>query len=263
MDNLLFTAIRASIEAGKEIMKVYNNFSKSDVTIKNDNSPLTKADIVSNNKIKEILFKTNISILSEEEDQISYDVRKKWQKLWIIDPLDGTKEFIKKNDEFTVNIALVKNSKPILGVIFLPVSKLLYFSSKEIGSYKILIKRDLSTLNDLIYNSKKLPIKTLRNDFTIVVSRSHLSKETLEYIESVKLNQKNIKMLEKGSSLKICMVAEGKADVYPRFGPTMEWDTAAGQAICENAGFSLKDIETSNPIVYNRKNLRNNSFIVE
>jgi len=259
----LETAIEASIEAGNAILEIYesNNF---EIEIKDDNSPLTKADIRSNDIICKFLEKTKIPILSEEGKNISYDERKHWKELWIIDPIDGTKEFIKKNGEFTVNIALISNQKPILGVIYVPVTKELYFSTVTNGSFKTVITDTQKTnIKDILENAKKLPLVQVPKNFTVVTSRSHMSKETRDYVSSMEKKYGNVNLISKGSSLKICLVAEGKANCYPRFGPTMEWDTAAGQAISEHAGFSFIDWKTKKPMLYNRDNLLNNWFLVE
>lgn len=262
MNRLLELAIAASLEAGDLILNVYNS-DDFNIKLKSDNSPLTDADILSNNKICSILGDTNIPILSEEEKEISYELRKKWKLLWVIDPIDGTKEFIKRNDEFTINIALVKNKKPIIGVIYAPALNILYFSSSEIGSYKALNPKRKISLNALIENSKKLPLLTNKNQYKVVISRSHMSVDTKKYIEKITKIHKNVVFTSIGSSLKICLVAEGSANCYPRLAPTMEWDTAAGQAICENIGISIIDYVTKRPMIYNRKNLTNNSFILK
>ena len=260
--NLLRIAILASIEAGKEIIKIYNS-NDFDVELKDDNSPLTRADIASHKIIMTYLNKTNIPVLSEEGKSISYNVRKNWKKLWIVDPIDGTKEFIKRNGEFTVNIALVEHQKPILGVIYSPVLSDLYFSTLEIGSRKINIKNINYDFNSIMENSIKLPV--LRDDkvYTIVASRSHLNEETESFINNLKKEKEDIRLVSKGSSLKMCLVAEGSADCYPRFAPTMEWDTAAGQAICSAAGFDLIDLKTNKPMIYNRPKLLNNWFLIK
>ena len=206
---------------------------------------------------------TKIPVLSEEGNIILYNERKNWSQLWIVDPIDGTKEFIKRNGEFTVNIALIENQKTILGVIFVPVSGELYFSTKEIGSYKVKVNSEDYNLDSLLRIAKKLPIERKDKTFTIVASRSHMSTETEVYIDKMKKKHGAINLISKGSSLKLCMVAEGKADCYPRFAPTMEWDTAAGQAICEHAGFDVVDWKTKKTMLYNREELLNEWFIVK
>lgn len=262
IDEKLKLAINASLKAALQIKKIYDsdNFY---VEYKKDNSPLTKADLVSNKIIKTELQKSKLPILSEEEKKIDFDSRKNWNELWIVDPIDGTKEFIKRNGEFTVNVALVRNKTPIIGVIYAPILKTLYFSSVEIGSYKF-ENINLNNFNIIkILNSAiKLPIIRVNKIYTIIISRSHISKQTELYMQRIKNLKGEIKTIHSGSSLKMCLVAEGKADAYPRFAPTMEWDTAAGQAICEQAGFKVINWKTKKSIQYNRRNLRNDWFIV-
>ena len=260
MSNLK-TAIEAALEAGKAILEIYHS-GAIDVVMKGDNSPLTKADTASHNLIMSFLKKTNTPILSEEGKAISYEERKNWKQLWIVDPIDGTKEFIKRNGEFTVNIALIKNQKPILGVIFVPAKGELYFSSKEIGAFKVKIDLENYDIDYLVANADKLPLQREDKTFTIVASRSHMSPETETYVQEMRDIHGEVNLISKGSSLKLCMVAEGVADCYPRFAPTMEWDTAAGQAICEHAGFELIDLGTKENMLYNRKELLNHWFLV-
>ena len=262
MKTLLETAILAALEAGKSILQIYYS-DEFDVEMKGDNSPLTKADIASHNVIISFLKKTNIPILSEEGKSIAYEERKKWNQLWIVDPIDGTKEFIKRNDEFTVNIALVEDQKTSIGVIFVPAIGVLYFSTKEMGSFKVEVDLENFDVKTLIAEGNKLPLKVKDSTFTIVASRSHMSSETEAYIQDMRKKHGEVNLISKGSSLKLCMVAEGQADCYPRFAPTMEWDTAAGQAICEHAGFQVIDWKTKAPMLYNRKELLNNWFLVK
>ena len=249
LDKWLSVAKKAAIEAGLEILKVYHQ--KIDVEFKKDNSPLTIADKNANHIIEKHLLTTNIPILSEEGRHATYQERKNWNLVWIVDPLDGTKEFIKKNGEFTVNIALVKNGIPIIGVIYVPVSKCLYFASYQ-GSFKELEGEQL-----------QLPIMRNNKIYKVVGSRSHVSSETEKYYADLMKEKNEIEFVSMGSSIKICLVAEGVADVYPRFAPTMEWDTAAGHAIAKYANKKLIDLETEQEMVYNRSNLRNNWFIVK
>ena len=257
---MIITAINAALEAGKAILKIYNS-GTYDVEMKGDNSPLTRADTASHNVIMSFLSKTNIPVLSEEGKTIPYEERKCWNNLWIVDPIDGTKEFIKRNGEFTVNIALIENQKPILGVIFAPVTGELYFSSKEMGAFKILVDLNNYEIEYLVANAYKLPLQRQDKTFTIVASRSHMSPETETYVQEMRDLHGEVNLITKGSSLKLCMVAEGKADCYPRFAPTMEWDTAAGQAICIYAGFQVIDWNTKESILYNREELLNNWFL--
>lgn len=259
---LLNTAITAAIEAGKAILEIYHS-GDYDIEFKGDNTPLTNADKASHNMIMSFLTKTNIPVLCEEGKFISYEERKDWKTLWIVDPIDGTKEFIKRNGEFTVNIALIKEQRPLIGVIFVPVTGELYFSSKVMGSLKVVVDLNNYNVKTLISNGIKLPLKQDDKTFTIVASRSHMSEETKNYVQEMRHNYGEVNLISKGSSLKLCMVAEGIANCYPRFAPTMEWDTAAGQAICEHAGFDVLDWKTKKTMLYNREELLNNWFLVK
>ncbi|MCI5058318.1 MAG: 3'(2'),5'-bisphosphate nucleotidase CysQ [Flavobacteriales bacterium] len=259
--DLNLIAINAAIDAGKEILKVYA--SDFEVETKDDDSPLTVADKNAHSAIMAYLNKTQIPVLSEEGAQIDYEQRKDWNKLWIVDPLDGTKEFIKKNGEFTVNIALIENQVPVFGVIYVPVKKELYFGGSEIGSFMLEgMDAKIEDLNELMSDERRLPMKSDQRPYTVVASRSHLSAETETFIKEQRLKHPDLQMASMGSSLKICLVASGKADVYPRFAPTMEWDVAAGHAIVLGAGKEIIDWETKERMVYNRPNLLNNWFLV-
>ena len=258
-------AIEASIDAGKEILEVYES-DDFQISSKEDKSPLTLADKKAHNKISEFLDKTNIPVLSEEGKHLPYKERKKWDYFWLVDPLDGTKEFIKRNGEFTVNIALIKDVTPVAGVIYVPVTKVLYFAIADKGAYKIenidsedLLDFDFEVLRS---NAVKLPVPDFERPYTVVGSRSHMSEETIQYIEKLKEKHGDIEMLSVGSSLKQCMIAEGKADIYPRFGPTMEWDTGAGHAIINAAGGTITKVNGT-PLIYNKENLLNPYFIVK
>ena len=243
-------------EAGKEIMTVYaQDFT---VETKGDNSPLTLADQKSNAVIIKALKELypDIPIISEETKLTPYEERKNWKMYWLVDPLDGTKEFIKKNGEFTVNIALMSEGRPVLGVVYAPAKNLLWYGMEGSGSFM---------MNG---DGSKTPLKKGSNwrdlqKVNVVASRSHLSDETLQFVEDLKKEGKEVDFVSSGSSLKFCLVAEGKADVYPRFGPTMEWDTAAGQAVIEIAGGSVLNWETKKRLEYNKENLLNPFFIVE
>lgn len=258
----LETAIKASLHAGKEIMKVYN--SEIEVEYKDDKSPLTEADKRANDIINSFLIPTEIPIISEENKQTDYNERKHWNQCWIVDPVDGTKEFIKRNGEFTVNIALAEDGIPKLGVIYVPVIKTIYFADVE---SKQAFKSELNThdvsIDEVLSSATQLTPKQEDSILVEVVgSRSHMSQETLDYVEDLKQQGKEVHIVSKGSSLKFCLVAEGKADVYPRFAPTMEWDTAAGQAICNAVGISVISKETNKPLLYNKEDLLNPWFLV-
>lgn len=261
MQLLLNTAIEAAIKAGVEILKVYSTDFK--VISKNDDSPLTKADKNANDVIVDYLQTTGIPIISEENKQAEYSERKKWDTCWIVDPLDGTKEFVKRNGEFTVNIALVNNGNPVLGVIYVPVSKELYFTSKDSKTAKkiTLSSEDNFNVAELIDAATEISPKSTDNLIRVVGSRSHLNEATQHFIDNLPSDY-NVEIVSKGSSLKFCLVAEGAADVYPRFAPTMEWDTAAGQAICQAAGVQVLDQNTNKPLLYNKENLLNPYFLV-
>ena len=235
-----------AIEAGKAIMEVYNSYD-FEIEQKKDASPLTIADKKAHEIITDLLSRyfEEIPIMSEEGFIPEYEERKEWKQFWCVDPLDGTKEFIKKNGEFTVNIALIENNYPVLGLIYIPVREISYLGVSGKGAYRIDSERN------------KIDIGTNKNysdGIVAIVSRSHISKEDEEFLEKLKLKNK----LQMGSSIKFCLVAEGRADLYKRSAPTMEWDTAAGQAIVESAGGVV--LFESSRLKYNKEDLRNNSF---
>ena len=258
----LHTAIEAALKAGERILEIYHN-EDFDVDFKSDDSPLTKADTASHQIIVKYLEQTGIPVLSEEGKAILYETRKDWEYLWIVDPIDGTKEFIKKNGEFTVNIALVHKQVPILGVIYVPVLQQLFYAAQGIGAFKAIGISPETELQTALDAGLQLPLEQPERPYTAVASKSHLSPETLDYIKSLEVEHGEVAMISKGSSLKLCMVAEGLADCYPRFAPTMEWDTAAGSAICKYAGKQVIDWETKKEMLYNREELLNHWFLVK
>ena len=269
-DKLILTTILAAKRAGEAILEVYG--SDFEVEQKDDKSPLTLADKRSHEIIMDVLGQTitvnnsTVPVLSEEGKEIPYDERKKWEYFWLVDPLDGTKEFVKRNGEFTVNIALIHKHKPILGIIYIPVKDVFYFAAINFGTYKLesseIVTGDLS-IKELIDKSQRLPRSNNdKTSLTVVGSRSHTSEEFSEFIRRLNEKYENVEFISAGSSLKLCLVAEGKADIYPRFGPTMEWDTAAGQAIAEQAKCTVMDTQTNEPLSYNKNNLLNPFFIV-
>jgi 3'(2'), 5'-bisphosphate nucleotidase len=263
MKEKLKTAIEASLSAGYAIMEIYK---EDEVVIesKEDSSPLTVADKRANEIINRFLVPHEIPIISEENRQIDYEERKTWTQCWIVDPLDGTKEFIKKNDEFTVNIALIENGKPVLGVIYAPALNTLYFALvSESKAFRYRMSSKLLDINQILRNAEEIGPATYSNQLKVVGSRSHMNEETKTFIENLKdIHGDNIEIISKGSSLKFCLVAEGEAHIYPRFAPTMEWDTAAGQAICEAVGLKCLFRETGEPMTYNREELLNGHFSV-
>ena len=237
-------------EAGDAIMQVYNQ--DFEVEYKEDSSPLTLADKKANDIIEDGLnqLSVNIPILSEEGKNISYEDRKHWEYFWLVDPLDGTKEFVKKNDEFTVNIALIHKDTPVLGVVYAPASDVCYWAKQGEGAFK---------------DGQNLPLKaeSQRDTYKIVASRSHMSDETQAFIDAID-TQKEKELISIGSSLKICLVAEGEADIYPRLGPTMEWDTGAAHAIVNESNKKLQQY-TNNKFTshtYNKRDLLNQWFVV-
>lgn len=242
--------VKIAKEAGDAILEIY----EKDFTVehKDDESPLTEADIKSNEIICSALknLYPNIPIISEENKEVPYVERKNWDYFWLIDPIDGTKEFIKKSGEFTVNIALIHKDTPVLGVVYAPVLADMYFSKKGMGAYK---------------NEVRLPVKQNtepQRELNVVASISHLSKETQIYINELSLRTEKLNLVSKGSSLKLCLVAEGTADIYPRLGPTMEWDTGASHAIVIESGKNVVQYENDKPLVYNKETLFNPWFIV-
>ena len=238
-------------QAGDAIMEIYAQ--DFDVEYKADKSPLTQADKKANEIITNGLNQLNVlfPILSEEGSTILYEERKGWEYFWMVDPLDGTKEFIKKNDEFTVNIALIYQNSPVLGVVYAPALQEMYWAKKGNGAFK---NGDRLPLQLNLY-----PEKVLR----VVASKSHLSIETQVHIDNLAKTTELIECVSKGSSLKLCMVAEGSADIYPRLAPTMEWDTAAADAVVREAGKITVDYHKNSSLIYNKENLLNPWFVVK
>lgn len=256
-------AIEASIKAGDAIMEIYKE--DFDVEYKDDASPLTEADKNANAVIMSFLETTSIPIISEENKQTAYNVRKNWTSCWIVDPLDGTKEFVKKNGEFTVNIALIDQQKSVFGVIYVPAQRLLYVGDvEEKKAWKVAVSEADTAIETLMNSATLLEPSKDSNPIRVVGSRSHMNQETLDHIDDLKEKyQKPVEIVSKGSSLKFCLVAEGNADVYPRYAPTMEWDTAAGQAICKAVGLEVISLDTNREMLYNQENLLNGYFHVK
>ena len=259
-ENWLIQIINAALKGGEEILEVYN--SDFAVEHKDDKSPLTEADKRAHLAIVAVLEITGIPILSEEGKHMDFSERKNWKQFWMVDPLDGTKEFVKRNGEFTVNIALIENGKATMGVIYVPVTKELYFADK-LAYKKGGFTKPITSIRELLGNANQLPLTQTRKNYVVVGSRSHMSEETEDFINEQKAKHNEVDILSKGSSLKLCMVAEGAADAYPRFAPTMEWDTAAGQAIVVASGAKVINWETKKLMEYNKENLLNSSFLVE
>lgn len=257
-------AILASLDAGNAIMEVFRtNFS---VDLKSDESPVTIADHRAHEVIAYRLSALDLPILSEEGAAIPYEDRHLWHHYWLVDPLDGTKEFIKGRENFTVNIALMESKRPLAGIVYVPAHRKLFFSVPGKGAYRV---RDIDLENghDLSFDqlmnlTESLPIPRPNNDFVVAVSQSHRSQEAVNFILKLEKHYSNVVVKQLGSALKICMVAEGTVDLVPRFGPTMEWDTAAGQALVEATGKKLYHYHNQVPLTYNKPNLINDWFIV-
>jgi 3'(2'), 5'-bisphosphate nucleotidase len=265
VNNLLLLAIRSAYMAGKAIMQVYGS-DHLVIKRKKDFSPLTLADQSAHEVIMKLLEPTKLPLISEEGSQYDWSARQNWEYFWLVDPLDGTREFLKRNGEFTVNIALIKFNLPLIGVVYAPVSGQLYWGAPDYGAYLLStsgfreqIETDMQQVARL---SEKLPFRTEKKHFTVIASKSHINFETNNYVRQLRKQHLNVTVLSKGSSLKFCIVAEGNADIYPRFGPTMEWDTAAGQAVAIYSGCKVNRYDTGDILTYNKKDLHNPWFIV-
>lgn len=247
--SLLPVAIQAAEAANKEILKVYNS-ADFQTELKDDRSPVTLADRSAHEAIAGHLIKTGIPILSEEGKTILYSERKSWEYFWLVDPLDGTKEFLKRNDEFTVNIALIRNSEPVLGVVTIPVRGDVYYAIQGEGAFH-------RSNGEIISLKKREPANLSNAGLRVVASRSHMNEETTTFINHLK----DPKLISAGSSLKFIAVANGEADLYPRYIPCMEWDTAAADVIVREVGLSVVDVVNKKPLTYNKENLLNPFFI--
>jgi 3'(2'), 5'-bisphosphate nucleotidase len=254
IQHLLELAKSAALQAGKAILEVYA-YADFKVEMKSDMSPLTLADKRAHVIIDSHLRETGLPLLSEEGSSIAYEDRKNWDYFWLIDPLDGTKEFIKKNGEFTVNIALMQRNIPVAGVVYAPCMDILYYGSEQTRVYKTEKGKQVH----LSFVLKKRTIEELRQkeQITIVASKSHLNEETRAFIH--KFPKANFSSI--GSSLKLMLLAEGAADIYPRLAPTMEWDTAAGHAILRSLNMGVYQTDLQTELLYNKEKLLNPSFI--
>jgi 3'(2'), 5'-bisphosphate nucleotidase len=262
---LIVPAVHAAVAAGYRVLEIYGkDFS---VETKTDDSPLTQADRDAHDIITSRLRPFELPILSEEGRDIPYAQRSGWERFWMVDPLDGTKEFVKKNGEFTINIALIHHQAPILGIVYVPVRRRLYFAAIGFGSFRCDISDGTAAPNDsleaLAAQSRRLDAHGAGDrPYTIVGSRSHATPELETYVAQKRREHRTVDFVSAGSSLKFCLVAEGLADVYPRMGPTMEWDTAAGHMVAEQAGASVIRIDNGKPLLYNKPDLLNPWFIV-
>ncbi len=251
IEELLSSVKIISIKAGKIILDVYNTDFSESIENKEDSSPVTVADKKANeyivNKLQELT--PDIPVISEESDQIEFIKRKKFNFFWLVDPLDGTKEFINRNGDFTVNIALMQKSRPVMGVVYIPLEKKLFWAIEGKGAYL----EFQNSVQKLKVNKVDLNKKNLK----ILVSRSHFDDKTKSYLD--KFNEPVI--LHRGSALKFLLIAEGKGDIYFRFSPTMEWDTAASHIIMKEAGGTILNIETNKELEYNKESMINPGFI--
>ena len=256
MQQLLEQVLNIAVHAGKEILDVYEN--EFEVDYKGDGSPLTMADQRAHNLIcRELeVITADIPVLSEESAEAVFRQRLAWSRFWLVDPLDGTKEFVKRNGEFTVNIALIERNRPVLGVVHTPVTSISHFAADNVGAYKCCLNEDN------VLERKSIAARTAQKDrITMVASRSHCGEEVEYFRRNVEADWGGIEIASMGSSLKLCLVAEGAADVYPRLGPTSEWDTAAAQAVVEVAGGSVVDL-AGEPLRYNKPDILNPWFLV-
>lgn len=241
-------------EAGVAIQDVYNS-GVIEHTYKDDQSPVTRADRRSHEIISLGLNRRwpSIPVISEEQHDVPLISRVAWQHFWLVDPLDGTKEFIKGNGEYTVNIALIENEAPVVGVIYAPNTDELYYAVRGKGAYRVISDGHDERLRAISPGSGER--------LTIITSRSHKGPEVCAYISEMEARGYRVEELAMGSSLKFCRIAEGRAHIYPRYGTTMEWDIAAGQLIVEEAGGEVRDLRTQSRPIFNKKTFRNNSVI--
>ena len=246
-DQYLPFAIKAASEAGAAIMEVFYS-ADFGTTEKEDNSPLTRADLAANKVIASVLRTSNLPILSEESEHIPYEERKGWKLFWLVDPLDGTKSFINKEPDFTVNIALIENNRPVLGVVFLPYEQKIYWATTGGGAFVRVQEAEPAHIH----------ATTTHTPVRVVASKNHMNEETQSFIAT----REPYELLQYGSSRKILAVAEGLADLYPRFGLTSEWDTAAADAIATEAGCHMYTVSEKTPLLYNKENILNPFFIV-
>ncbi|UCG14111.1 MAG: 3'(2'),5'-bisphosphate nucleotidase CysQ [Deltaproteobacteria bacterium] len=280
LQECLMRALAAAIIAGEAILEIYQG--EIDVVYKEDDTPLTLADERAHSVILNHLQTESphsIPVLSEEGKHASYDERRKWEYFWLVDPLDGTKEFVKKRGEFSVNIALIERKRPVLGVVLAPVGGLVYLAAEGLGAYKLFYgertehllavlrtsKETSAPLPGILESGEKLPMEQppdSRGDgISVVGSRSHGTEAVANFVGALEQQHGKVELKPAGSALKFCLVAQGSADMYPRFGPTMEWDTAAGQCVVEQSGGAVLRMSDRAPLDYNKRDLRNPYFI--
>ena len=247
-------ATAAACEAGRVIMDIYRG-GEFGIEAKRDGSPLTLADRAAHRIISEALGRTGLPVLSEEGRVVPFDERRRWERFWMVDPLDGTREFLSRNGEFTVNIALVEQCRPVFGVVYVPVTGEMYVGTAGEKAYYVKGRNEQGS------GVVTLPMEMAPHPYRVVASRSHMSSETAAFVDRLRAEHPDLELVRRGSSLKLCMVASGEADLYPRFEPTMEWDTAAAHAILRTAGKTLVDPTTGEELRYNKESLQNPSFL--
>ncbi len=264
---LLANIINAAIKGGAAVMEVYSHPEMFNISLKSDLSPITEADRKAHTTIKEALGSTRIPILSEEGREMLFEERCNWDLFWLVDPLDGTIEFINRTDEFTINIALMADKKVVGGVVYIPCLKRLFFAAKDFGAW-VCDQIEPNAEADFSYAQIVEQFRRLqpgenepRTTQRIAISRSHTTPETLDHIEALRAENPNLEIVEQGSSYKFCLLAEGSVDYYVRTSGTFEWDTAAGEIILSEAGGSTLSLESGEPLAYNKERLDNPWFV--
>ena len=263
---ILARQFNAAVRAGAAIMKIYKHSDDYDISLKSDRTPITIADRMAHDTIKRELGETRIPILSEEGREMRFDERRNWELFWLVDPLDGTVEFIKGNNEFTVNIALMQNNMCVCAIIFVPYHHKIYIAEAGRGSWLIenVIPDEASsyTFADIVSKARRLPLAEAQHDnYRVAVSRSHQTAETHEHIQTLRTEHPDLEIVEQGSSYKFCLLAEGIVDYYIRTTQTSEWDTAAGELILLEAGGVTVAYPSGEPLVYNKESLYNPWFV--
>lgn len=255
----LFEGVQTVLEAGEEILRVYAQ--DFEVMIKKDQSPVTEADLKAHRIIEPVLQKTGFPVLSEEGNHFSKKERLQWETYWLVDPIDGTKEFINKTGEFCICVALIHKKKPILGILYAPALQKLYFAAKEVGSFLLQNPQKEKKLENYLSKALSLPLqKENLHGYIFLTSVSFYDQQTRAYVQKIRKEHLDFKEYRMGSALKLAYFAEGKASEYTRLFPLKEWDIAAGHAICKFAGFDVLEYETLNEIEYNNVDMKVKAF---
>lgn len=265
---LLAEQFNAAVRAGAAIINIYKGSTDYDVQLKSDNTPITIADRRAHDTIKRALGQTRIPILSEEGRQMLYDERCNWELFWLVDPLDGTMEFIKGNNEFTVNIALMQNNECISAVVYVPYHNKMYIAERGLGAWVMESvapdEKAQYTYDNIHAEIRRLPLADCAHaNYRVAVSRSHQTAETHQHIEQLRATHPDVEVVEQGSSYKFCLLAEGSVDYYIRTTTTSEWDTAAGELILSEAGGATRSYPTGEPLRYNKESLDNPWFVAK